>query len=78
VAFNTRHAVPAMMLAEEQGRLHPLPAFVHTLCFGQTRNIPTGGVYVFSNDKSSGATHQPLGRPRDCGAGVSRSSMPCS
>jgi transposase len=34
----TRRA-PAVMLAEEQGRLHPLPAFAHTLCFGQTRKV---------------------------------------
>lgn len=31
--------VPAEMLAEEQGRLHPLPASPHTLCFGETRRV---------------------------------------
>ncbi len=34
----TRRA-PVVMLAEEQGRLHPLPALAHTLCFGQTRRV---------------------------------------
>ena len=34
----TRRA-PAVMLAEERGRLHPLPAFAHTLCFGETRRV---------------------------------------
>jgi hypothetical protein len=27
------------MLAEERGRLHPLPAVPHTVCFGQTRKV---------------------------------------
>jgi hypothetical protein len=31
--------VPAVMLAEERARLHPLPAMPHTLCFGQTRRV---------------------------------------
>jgi hypothetical protein len=30
---------PALMLAEERERLHPLPAVPHTLCFGQTRRV---------------------------------------
>jgi transposase len=30
---------PAVMLAEEQGRLHPLPKVPHTVCFGQTRKV---------------------------------------
>ena len=30
---------PELMLAEEFGRLHPLPAVVHTLCFGETRTV---------------------------------------
>jgi hypothetical protein len=30
---------PAEMLAEEQGRLHPLPVSPHTLCFGETRKV---------------------------------------
>jgi transposase len=34
----TRRA-PAVMLAEEQARLHRLPAVGHTLCFGQTRRV---------------------------------------
>jgi len=34
----TRRA-PALMLAEEQGRLHPLPRLPHTVCFGQTRRV---------------------------------------
>ena len=34
----TRRA-PAVMLAEERGRLHPLPALPHTVCFGQTREV---------------------------------------
>jgi transposase len=34
----TRRA-PAVMLAEEQQRLHPLPAVAHTVCFGQTRRV---------------------------------------
>jgi hypothetical protein len=34
----TRRA-PAVMLAEERARLHPLPALPHTLCFGQTRKV---------------------------------------
>jgi transposase len=34
----TRRA-PAVMLAEERGRLHPLPAVPHTVCFGQTRKV---------------------------------------
>lgn len=34
----TRRA-PVVMLAEEQERLHPLPAVAHTLCFGQTRRV---------------------------------------
>jgi transposase len=34
----TRRA-PAMMLAEERARLHPLPAVAHTVCFGQTRRV---------------------------------------
>lgn len=31
--------VPAVMLAEERARLHPLPAVAHTVCFGQTRRV---------------------------------------
>jgi transposase len=34
----TRRA-PAVMLAEERARLHPLPAVPHTVCFGQTRRV---------------------------------------
>jgi len=34
----TRRA-PVVMLAEEQDRLHPLPAMAHTVCFGQTRRV---------------------------------------
>jgi hypothetical protein len=34
----TRRA-PAVMLAEERERLHPLPAMPHTVCFGQTRKV---------------------------------------
>ncbi len=34
----TRQA-PVVMLAQEQGRLHPLPAVAHTLCFGETRRV---------------------------------------
>lgn len=30
---------PAVALAEERERLHPLPAMAHTLCFGQTRRV---------------------------------------
>jgi transposase len=30
---------PAVMLAEEQGRLHRLPAVAHTVCFGETRKV---------------------------------------
>ena len=34
----TRRA-PAVMLAEERARLHPLPAMAHTVCFGETRKV---------------------------------------
>jgi transposase len=34
----TRRA-PAVMLAEERARLHPLPKVPHTVCFGQTRKV---------------------------------------
>jgi transposase len=34
----TRRA-PAVMLAEERTRLHPLPKLPHTVCFGQTRKV---------------------------------------
>jgi len=34
----TRRA-PAVMLAEEQARLHRLPEVPHTVCFGQTRKV---------------------------------------
>ena len=34
----TRRA-PAVMLAAERERLHPLPAVAHTVCFGQTRKV---------------------------------------
>ncbi len=34
----TRRA-PAVMLADERERLHPLPAVPHTVCFGQTRRV---------------------------------------
>lgn len=34
----TRRA-PAVILGEEQGRLHRLPAVAHTVCFGQTRKV---------------------------------------
>jgi transposase len=34
----TRRA-PAVMLAEERARLHPLPQAPHTVCFGQTRKV---------------------------------------
>ncbi len=30
---------PAVMLAEERERLHPLPRVPHTVCFGQTRKV---------------------------------------
>jgi len=32
--------VPADMLAEEQARLHPVPAQAHTVAFGVTRRVP--------------------------------------
>ena len=35
----TRRA-PAVLLAEERERLHPLPGLPHTVCFGQTRRSP--------------------------------------
>ena len=35
----TRRA-PAQMLAEEQARLHPVPAHPHTVAFGLTRTVP--------------------------------------
>ena len=38
----TRRA-PVVMLAEERGRLHPLPEVPHTLCFGQTRKVSWQG-----------------------------------
>ncbi len=31
--------VPAEMLREERGRLHPLPDAPHTICFGETRKV---------------------------------------
>ena len=31
----------AVMLAEEQERLHRLPAIAHTVCFGETRKVST-------------------------------------
>ena len=31
--------VPVVMLAQERGRLHPLPKVAHTLCFGETRRV---------------------------------------
>jgi transposase len=34
----TRRA-PAVMLAEERARLHPLPQVPHTVCFGHTRKV---------------------------------------
>jgi transposase len=34
----TRRA-PAVMLADERARLHPLPQLPHTVCFGQTRKV---------------------------------------
>ncbi len=34
----TRRA-PAVVLAEERERLHPLPTVAHTVCFGQTRKV---------------------------------------
>ncbi|MDP8909311.1 MAG: IS21 family transposase, partial [Chloroflexota bacterium] len=34
----TRRA-PAVMLAEERGRLHRLPQVAHTVCFGETRRV---------------------------------------
>jgi transposase len=34
----TRRA-PAVLLAEERGRLHPLPKVPHTVCFGETRKV---------------------------------------
>jgi hypothetical protein len=33
------HRPPALMLAEERARLHPLPAVPHTVCFGETRRV---------------------------------------
>ena len=30
---------PAVMLADERVRLHPLPKLAHTVCFGQTRRV---------------------------------------
>ncbi len=30
---------PAVMLLEEQARLHPLPGVPHTVCFGETRKV---------------------------------------
>ncbi|MCU0281947.1 MAG: IS21 family transposase [Acidimicrobiia bacterium] len=35
----TTRRPPALMLAEERVRLHPLPSVPHTLCFGQTRRV---------------------------------------
>jgi hypothetical protein len=30
---------PELMLAQELGRLHPIPAVAHTVCFGETRKV---------------------------------------
>ncbi len=37
----TTRRIPAQMLAEEQARLHPIPARPHTVAFGVSRKVPS-------------------------------------
>ncbi len=63
---------PAVMLAEERERLHPLPGVPHTVCFGETRKVGWqstisvgGAVYGLRCVETAnpwGATWPPVGR----------------
>ncbi len=56
----TRRA-PAEMLAEEQARLHPVPAHPHTVAFGLTRTVPTSMPMVSFETGQYSVPHTLLG-----------------
>ncbi len=53
--------VPQVMLAEEQMRLHPVPAAPHTITFGQTRTVATNTPMVSYQGGSYSVPHRLLG-----------------
>jgi len=56
----TRRA-PAEMLAEEQARLHPVPAHPHTVAFGLTRTVPASMPMVSYEGEQYSVPHTLLG-----------------
>jgi hypothetical protein len=52
---------PVEMLAEERGRLHPVPAHPHTVAFGLTRTVPTSMPMVSFESSQYSVPHTLLG-----------------
>ena len=59
--------VPAEMLAEERLRLHPVPAYPHTVAFGLTRTVPASMPMVAFEGGQYSVPHILVGEP--CGSG---------
>ncbi|WP_447924908.1 IS21 family transposase [Georgenia muralis] len=57
----TRRA-PAEMLAQERGRLHPVPAAAHTVVFGVTRQVPVNAPMVTFESGQYSVPHHLLGQ----------------
>ncbi|MGH3446612.1 MAG: IS21 family transposase [Nocardioidaceae bacterium] len=53
---------PDQMLAEERGRLHPVPAHPHTVAFGTTRVVPPNTPMVSFEAGQYSVPHQLLGQ----------------
>jgi hypothetical protein len=58
---STTKRVPQLMLAEEQLRLHPVPAAPHTVTFGETRTVAVNTPMVSYQGGSYSVPHRLLG-----------------
>jgi transposase len=58
---STTKRVPQLMLAEEQPRLHPVPAAPHTVTFGETRTVAVNTPMVSYQGGSYSVPHRLLG-----------------
>ena len=58
---STTKRIPQLMLAEEQLRLHPVPAVPHTVTFGETRTVAVNTPMVSYQGGSYSVPHRLLG-----------------
>ena len=58
---STTKRIPQLMLAEEQLRLHPVPAAPHTVTFGETRTVAVNTPMVSYQGGSYSVPHRLLG-----------------